>query len=91
MENQSRFKYASDMKQYLDLLEHVMNNGKDIPDRTGTGTRSVTGQTMRFNLKDGFPIITTKRIAFNAVKAELLWFLSGSSDVKELQKLGCRI
>lgn len=63
----------------------------DRPDRTGVGTRAVFCHTMRFNLEDGFPIVTTKKTAFNLVKAELLWFMSGSSDVRDLQKMGCRI
>ncbi len=79
------------MKQYLDLLRHTFENGTDRPDRTGVGTRAVFGQTMRFDMADGFPAMTTKKLAFNAVKAELLWFISGSSDVKDLQKLGCHI
>jgi len=79
------------MKQYLDALKNVMDNGTDRPDRTGIGSRAVFGLPMRFNMKDGFPAVTTKKLAFEAVKAELLWFLSGSNDVKELQKLGCHI
>ena len=79
------------MKQYLDALKHVLENGVDRQDRTGTGTRAVFGMQMRFNMQDGFPAVTTKKLAFNALKAELLWFISGSSDVKELQKLGCHI
>ena len=79
------------MKQYLDLLRHTLEKGSDRPDRTGVGTRAVFGQTMRFDLSDGFPAITTKKLAFHAVKAELLWLISGSSDVKELQKMGCHI
>ncbi len=79
------------MKVYLDLLQNVLENGEDRPSRTGVDTRNVFGRTMRFSMQDGFPAITTKKLAFNAVKAELLWFLSGSSDVKELQKLGCHI
>ncbi|TSC68876.1 MAG: thymidylate synthase [Parcubacteria group bacterium Gr01-1014_66] len=80
-----------EMKQYLDLLRHTREQGDDRQDRTGVGTRAVFGQTMRFDMADGFPAITTKKLAFNAVKAELLWFISGSSDNKELQKLGCHI
>ena len=79
------------MKQYLDLLHYTLENGTDRLDRTGVGTRAVFGQTMRFTMADGFPAMTTKRLAFNAVKAELLWLISGSSDVKDLQKLGCHI
>ncbi|MDP3772630.1 MAG: thymidylate synthase [bacterium] len=79
------------MKHYLDLLRNTLENGTDRPDRTGVGTRAIFGQTMRFDMADGFPAITTKKLAFNAVKAELLWLISGSSDVKDLQKLGCHI
>ena len=79
------------MRQYLDLLNDVLENGVDRPDRTGIGTRAVFGRTMRFKLDDGFPIVTTKRVAFNLVKAELLWFLSGSQNVRDLEKLGCKI
>ncbi len=79
------------MKQYLDLLQEIIDHGVDRPDRTGVGTRAVFGRMMRFDMADGFPAITTKRLAFNALKAELLWFISGSSDVKDLQKLGCHI
>lgn len=79
------------MRQYLDALRHVLEHGVDRPDRTGTGTRAVFGMQMRYRLADGFPIVTTKKIAFEAVKAELLWFISGSSDVGELRRLGARI
>ena len=79
------------MKQYLDVLKKIMDEGTDRPDRTGVGSRAIFGVPMRFNMADGFPAVTTKKLAFEAVKAELLWFLSGSSDVKELQKLGCHI
>ena len=79
------------MKQYLDLMKEVMESGVNRPDRTGVGRRSVFGRTMRFNMADGFPAVTTKKLAFESVKAELLWFLSGSSDVKDLQKLGSKI
>src|SRR3989338_1410772 len=79
------------MKQYLDLLQDVLDNGIERKDRTGTGTRAVFGRTMRFNMQEGFPAVTTKKLAFESLKAELLWFLSGSNDVKDLQKLGSRI
>ncbi|MDP3770650.1 MAG: thymidylate synthase [bacterium] len=79
------------MKTYLAALHYILNNGTDRSDRTGTGTRAVFGMQMRYDMKDGFPAMTTKKLAFNAVKAELLWFIKGSRDVKELQKLGCRI
>ena len=79
------------MQQYLDALEYIMKNGVDRSNRTGVDTRAVFGLPLRFSMKDGFPAMTTKKLAFNSMKAELLWFLSGSSDVKELQKLGCHI
>lgn len=79
------------MRQYLDLLKKILAQGIDRDDRTGVGTRSIFGCQMRFKMSDGFPAITTKKLAFNAVKAELLWFLKGSDDVKELQKLGAHI
>ena len=79
------------MKQYLDALNHILEKGAEKKDRTGTGTKAVFGMQMRFNMKDGFPAVTTKKLAFNSMKAELLWFIKGSSDVKELQKMGCHI
>jgi len=79
------------MKQYLEVLKDIMKHGIERKDRTGVGTRSLFAKQMRFKMSDGFPAMTTKKLAFNAVKAELLWFISGSSNVKELQKLGCRI
>lgn len=79
------------MKRYLDALKHVLENGADKKDRTGTGTKALFGMQMRFNMEDGFPAITTKKLAFKSMKAELLWFIKGSSDVKELQKLGSHI
>jgi thymidylate synthase len=79
------------MKQYHDLLSHILENGVTRKDRTGVGTKSVFGYQMRFNLQDGFPLLTTKKIKFDLVTAELLWFLSGSTNVKELQEKGCNI
>lgn len=79
------------MKQYLDVLQKIMDKGIDRPDRTGVGSRALFGIPLRFAMAEGFPAVTTKKLAFEAVKAELLWFLSGSSDVRELQKLGCHI
>ena len=79
------------MKQYLDLLEDVLEHGDDRMDRTGVGTRAMFGKTMRFRMEEGFPAITTKKLAFKSMVAELIWFLKGSSDVKELQALGCHI
>ena len=73
------------MKQYLDLVRHVRDNGVQRDDRTGTGTRSVFGHQMRFALKDGFPLLTTKKVALRLIIHELLWFLSGSTNVKYLR------
>lgn len=75
------------MKQYKDLLQHIMNNGEDRPDRTGTGTRAVFGAQMRFDLNDGFPAVTTKRLAFKSVLSELLWMLEGSGDERRLAEI----
>lgn len=72
------------MKQYLTLLNNIMTDGNVKTDRTGTGTISLFGTSMRFNLQEGFPAITTKKLAWKAVVSELLWFLSGSSDERDL-------
>jgi thymidylate synthase len=79
------------VRQYLDILRKAMDQGVDRGDRTGTGTRAIFGEVMRFRMRDGFPAVTTKRLAFRSVLAELLWFLAGSSDVNELHALGVRI
>jgi len=79
------------MKQYIDALKFVLETGVDRPDRTGVGSKAVFGLPMRFNMNDGFPVVTTKKLAFRSLTAELLWFLKGSSDVKELQELGSHI
>jgi thymidylate synthase len=75
------------MKQYLDALEHILENGEDVSDRTGVGTRSVFGYQMRFNLRDSFPAVTTKRLAWKSVVSELLWFLEGSTDERRLAEI----
>lgn len=72
------------MKQYLDLCRHVLDTGVDKMDRTQTGTRSVFGYQMRFNLQEGFPLLTTKKTAFRLIVSELLWFLKGDTNVKTL-------
>ena len=72
------------MKQYLDLLRHVMDNGTDKMDRTGTGTRSVFGYQMRFDLNEGFPLLTTKKLHLRSIIYELLWFLKGDTNIQYL-------
>ena len=74
-------------KVYLDALKNILENGDDRPDRTGTGTRSIFGLQMRFDLTEGFPAVTTKKLAWRAVVSELLWFLEGSGDELRLREI----
>ena len=79
------------MKQYLDLMQHILDHGIEKSDRTGTGTKSIFGHQLRFDLSDGFPVVTTKKLHLRSIIHELLWFIKGDSNISYLKENGVRI